>query len=114
MSEEPRQNLGRGLVDRKLVDSPSDFIAGRPKAALLFCLLRVVRFSFFPARVFAVMSTVSIYLVCDFSIVATCPLMQAARFAFCWCFIRFVFGCSQSFCLVIQSRTKGEGRSTAN
>ena len=27
---------GRGLVDRKLVQAPSNFIAGRPKAALLF------------------------------------------------------------------------------
>ena len=38
MSEEPRQNLGRGLVDRKLVEAPppSNLIAGRPKAALLF------------------------------------------------------------------------------
>ena len=27
---------GRGLVDRKLVKAPSNFIAGRPKAALLF------------------------------------------------------------------------------
>ena len=40
---EPRQNQGRGLVDRKLVGcappSPtprSNCIAGRPKAALLF------------------------------------------------------------------------------
>ena len=34
------QNKVRGLVDRKLVEptpSPSNFIAGRPKAALLFC-----------------------------------------------------------------------------
>ena len=41
MSDEPRQNQGRGLVDRKLVKAPppppSKFIAGRPKAALLFC-----------------------------------------------------------------------------
>ena len=29
------QNQGRGLVDRKLVQAPSNFIAGRPKAALL-------------------------------------------------------------------------------
>ena len=29
---EPKQNQGRGLVDRK----PSNFIAGRPKAVLLF------------------------------------------------------------------------------
>ena len=27
---------GRGLFDRKLVKAPSNFIAGRPKAALLF------------------------------------------------------------------------------
>ena len=40
MSEEPRQTQGRGLVDRKLVEAPhpqpSDFVAGRPKAALFF------------------------------------------------------------------------------
>ena len=37
LSDEPRQNQGRGLVDRKQVNaSPSNFIAGRPKAALLF------------------------------------------------------------------------------
>ena len=36
--DEPRQNQGRGLVDRKLVKAlpPGNFIAGRPKAALLF------------------------------------------------------------------------------
>ena len=34
---EPRQKQGRGLVDRKLVQAPPViFIAGRPKAALLF------------------------------------------------------------------------------
>ena len=41
LSYEPRQNQGRGLVERKLVKAPppppSNFIAGRPKAALLFC-----------------------------------------------------------------------------
>ena len=37
MFEEPEQNLGRGVVDRKVVEAPlSNFIAGRPKAALLF------------------------------------------------------------------------------
>ena len=36
MSDKARQNQGRGLVDHKLVKAPSDFIAGRPKAALLF------------------------------------------------------------------------------
>ena len=41
LSDKPRQNQGRGLVDRQLVQaspppSPRNFIAGRPKAALLF------------------------------------------------------------------------------
>ena len=42
LSGDPKQNQGRGLVDRKLVQAPpppppppSNFIAGRPKAALL-------------------------------------------------------------------------------
>ena len=42
LSDEPRQNQGRGLVDRKLVKARpppppphSNFIDGRPKAALL-------------------------------------------------------------------------------
>ena len=37
MSEESRETKGQGLVDRKLVEGPRNFIAGRPKAALLFC-----------------------------------------------------------------------------
>ena len=36
VSGEPKQKQGRGLVDHKLVQAPSNFIAGRPKAALLF------------------------------------------------------------------------------
>ena len=32
----PRQKQGRGLVDQKLVQAPSNFIVGRLKAALLF------------------------------------------------------------------------------
>ena len=39
LSDEPGQNQGRGLVDRKVVKAPSNFIAGRPKAALLFWFL---------------------------------------------------------------------------
>ena len=35
LSGEPKQNPGRGLVDRKLVQASSNLIAGRPKAALL-------------------------------------------------------------------------------
>ena len=42
LSGEPKQNQGRGLVNRKQVQAPtptpSNFIAGRPKAALLFWL----------------------------------------------------------------------------
>ena len=33
----------RGLVDCKLIEAPSNFIAGRPKAALLFWLFRNFR-----------------------------------------------------------------------
>ena len=37
MSEEdPRQNYERGFVDLKLVEAPSNFIAGCSKAAFLF------------------------------------------------------------------------------
>ena len=44
LSDEPRHNQGRGLVDHKIVKAPPPppppppviFIAGRPKAALLF------------------------------------------------------------------------------
>ena len=37
ISGEPEQKQGRGLVDHKLVQAPPViFIAGRPKAALLF------------------------------------------------------------------------------
>ena len=36
LSDEPKQNQGRGLVDQKLVQAPSNFIAGRSKAAILF------------------------------------------------------------------------------
>ena len=39
LSDKPRQNQGQGLVDRKLVKAPSNFFAGRLKAALLFLVL---------------------------------------------------------------------------
>ena len=35
-SGERKQNQGQGLVNRKVVKAPNNFIAGRPKAALLF------------------------------------------------------------------------------
>ena len=58
------------------------------KASLVFLFFSLI---YFLARCIAVVSIVSICLVCDFSIVATCHLIPAARFAFCLCFIRFVF-----------------------
>ena len=36
VSDKPKQNQGRGFVDRILVKNPRNFIAGRPKAAPLF------------------------------------------------------------------------------
>ena len=36
LSDEPRQNQGRELLYHKLVQPPSNYVAGRPKAALLF------------------------------------------------------------------------------
>ena len=41
LSDGPGRNRGLGLVGRGLVEPPppGSFIAGRPKAALLFCLL---------------------------------------------------------------------------
>ena len=49
------------------------------------------------ARFNAVVPIVSICLVCDSSIVATCPSIPAARFAFCFCFLRIVFVVSSFF-----------------
>ena len=39
---EPNKKQGRRLVDRKLVETPSNFIAGRPKAAFCFGSLVVL------------------------------------------------------------------------
>ena len=46
------------------------------------------RYIFFLARLIAVVSTC---LACNSSIVAACPPIPAAHFAFRLCFIRFVF-----------------------
>ena len=42
LSGEPNPNQGRRFVDRKLVQAPSNFITGRPKAALYFGSLVVL------------------------------------------------------------------------
>ena len=52
LSGEPKQNQGRGLVDRKLVQAPSNFIAGRPKAALLFWFFDGFRYGMWLCLVF--------------------------------------------------------------
>ena len=53
-------------------------VSGRPKAAILFCLLFVVLLL---AR-FIVVSVLSMCLVCNFSIVATCPSIQLPALLF--------------------------------
>ena len=86
---------------------PSNFIAGRPKVAILFCLLLVVLFSFLLARFIVV---VSICLVCNSSIVTTCPTIQLPTLLLvCVLFLLFIM-----FYLENQSRTKGEAWSTTN
>ena len=42
LSVEPNQNQGRELVDCKQVEAPSNFSAGRPKAALLVWFLVIL------------------------------------------------------------------------
>ena len=69
---------------------PSNLIAGRPKAAILFCLLLVVRLNIL-ARFIVVVFVVSICLVCIFRIVATCPSIQLPALLFvCVLFLLFV------------------------
>ena len=65
------------------IKSRLNLIAGRPKAAILFRLLLVVLFNIL-ARfiVVSVVSVVSICLVCNFSIVATCPSIQLPALLF--------------------------------
>ena len=87
--------LDKDLVDNKLVEAPRNFIAGRPKAALLFFFLLtiVLFFHFLLARFIAAVSIVSISIVYDSSIVANCPSIPAARFAFCLCLFVFFLLC---------------------
>ena len=74
------------LVLILILKPPSNFIAGRPNAAILFCLLLVVLLL---AR-FIVVSVLSICLVCNFSIVATCPSIQLPALLFV-CVLFFLF-----------------------
>ena len=74
-----------------------DFPRSTSYGAYISQLVRFVRvsshafiYAFFLARYIAVVSILSICLVCDSNIVATCPSIPAARFAFRFCFIRFV------------------------
>ena len=51
LSGKPKKKQGRGLVDRKQVNPPppppSNFIAGRPKAALLFGSLVILDVAYY-------------------------------------------------------------------
>ena len=70
-------------------------------------------FFVFLARLIAVASTVYTCLVCNSSLVATCPSIPAARFVF-RLFYSFCFSWSWLLYLVNQDRSKGEGWSTTN
>ena len=81
------------------------FVAGRPKAAILFCLLLDVLL----ARCIVV-SVLSICLICNFSIVVTCLSIQLPDLLFvCVLFLLFV-----DVYLENQGRTKGKGWSTTS
>ena len=70
-------------------------------------------FFFFLAHFIAAVLIVSVSLICDSSIVATCPSIPAARFDFvCVLFVLFLL--FVVVFLVSQSRTEGDGWSIAN
>ena len=77
---------GEGWSTAGWLRPPGDFNAGRPRAAILFCLLLVVLL--FLARFIVV---VYVCLVCNFSIVATSPSIQLPALLFvCVLFLLFV------------------------
>ena len=78
------------------------------RMSVLFCLL-VVSF-LFPARFIAVVSIVSICLVCDPSIVANCPSIPVGRFAFRLYFIRFVSVVHSCFVCLSGEPKQNQGR----
>ena len=69
---------------------------------------------FLPVRFIAVVFIVSVCLVCDSSMVATCPLIPAASFAFCLCLIHSDLMFCSCFCMVNHGRIQAEGWSTEN
>ena len=90
------------FVDRKLVEAPSDFIAGRRKAALLFCTSKLFCFHFFLARFIAVVPFVSVCIVYDLALwpsALQCQLpallfvCALSYFLFVLCFIFVVRSC---------------------
>ena len=79
-SDEPRQNQGRGLVDHKLVKAsgtpppPSNFIAGHPKATLLFLFFDGFRCGvFFRCGSFGPIAALLFWFLGDF----TCGVLRA-------------------------------------
>ena len=83
---------GEGWSTANYLKPPSNFIAGRPKAALLFCLLLpFLHFTFYLAHFIAFSLNVFVCLVYDFSIVATCPSIQRPTLLFvCVLFVLFL------------------------
>ena len=121
MSEEPRQNLGRGLVDRKLVEAPpppSNFIAGRPNAALLFWFFMVILLSICLWYVSIVGTCIAVHSAVCHALYNNknkkigknrCLVVLHDLVLFCSVILSLLL-----LCLMNQGRTKGEGWSNTN
>ena len=106
MSEEPRLNSGRGLIDRKLVEAPPVILLlAFPRRHFWFVSSKVFFFSFFLGSFYCC----CVYLSHTYSsIEATCPSMPAALFASRLCFIRFV--CVDRSCFVWWTNAEARAR----
>ena len=78
------------MVDRKLVEAQVISLLTVPRRHYCFVSPQLFFMHFFLARYIAFVSILSICLVCDSSIGATCLSIPAACFAFRLCFIHFV------------------------
>ena len=94
MSEEPWQNLGRGLVDRKLVEAPPPVISTLAVPRRHFCFVSSLLFFFFSiARFIAVVSVLHVILAMWPPVLqSSCPLCLFVCVLFVL-FLLFVVGC---------------------
>ena len=100
LSDEPRQNQGRELVDHKLVKPPSNFIAGRQQAALLFWF-----FGDFRCGMSLFMVILVIYKYKKVKIVVKCRLagdLLCGKLLLTW--LSLVLSLKASFCAVLFPR----------